>query len=59
MTNSIGDFSDFCVRNIGQAVAGRHEIEYAEQEMQGEPDSSFLKQENIITPVCQTIYSPL
>jgi len=35
VTNSIGDFSDFCVRNIGQAVAGRHEIEYAEQEMQG------------------------
>ena len=33
--NSTGVFADFCVRNIGQAVAGRHEIEYAEQEMPG------------------------
>jgi len=33
--NSTGVFADFCVRNVGQAVAGRHEIEYAEQEMPG------------------------
>ena len=28
-------FSDFCVRNINKADFGRHEIEFAEQEMHG------------------------